>query len=286
MASEFQQARGDTGESFLRKKTNFVFDGVARVIHKVEPRITPDHITHAGSVMAVSGFGLAELQKIFPKLNTPTFKKWAIGLQIVGALFDKLDGSLAKVINQETPGAHDSKQGQITDVKADRTQEKFRAGFSAISAGIKNDLIGEAAALLNMRTSVKPSLSRAEAEKEGIFVPEMGGNLLQVFGTRGGRVVLNLIATNVDRRILGISVQAWVDLFGSWANIQTYNARERARQETQPSENPTVKQKELTENASLRAPVLLESDKTADDLSRRIFIFNRLLGHANFRRKN
>ncbi len=277
MRVEIQKPKdGYTGKSLLREQTDFIFDGVARGIHKVAPRITPDHITHTGTALAISGFALAEMIKIHPGLKTPTLRKTAAGLQVLGALLDKLDGSLAKVINEQTPGAHDSKQGQITDVKADRTQEQARGAMAAFGAHLRQDLVGEAAALLNLKTSVKPSLSRAEAEKEGIFVPEMGRNPLQMFGTRGGRVVLNLFSTNIDKKVLGVSLQAWIDLFGSLANMQTYNAREAARQETQPTENPTEKQIELKENAALRAPVLVKSDRTSDTLATGIFLINRM----------
>lgn len=206
-----------TRNSALRQQTDVLIHATTLVIHRALPWLTPNEITALGVIEVLGGVYLAERNNlaIIPSglVNTTS-----LFLEGDGYLKDRFDGELARIVNNEFPGKHDSSIGQLCDVMADRTEEIGAAIFRAHTAYIKKSKLGEQAAFSVAVTTTLPSLTRAYVESLGYAVPEMGLNIFQAAGTRFGRIILGTAATHF-REIRGVPLQPAIDTFSAVANV-------------------------------------------------------------------
>lgn len=212
-----------TRNSFLRQQTDGLIYVATNLVHKSLPWLTPNEITASGVIEVLAGVYLAERNNISTK-PSGLITASSLFLEADGYLKDRFDGELARIINKEFPGKHDSSLGQLCDVMADRTEEIGAAIFRAHTAYTKGSKFGEQAAFGVAVTTTLPSLTRAYLESLGYTVPEMGLNIFQAAGTRFGRIILGTAATHL-REVYDIPLQPGIDAFAAAANINNAFAR-------------------------------------------------------------
>lgn len=113
----------------------------------------------------------------------------------VGEGIDGLDGALARLRKKLYPHEAYLADGEKVDTSYDRGDELVKGLARMFAAAERNDMLGLTAAALATFTNPIPSVLRAEAEKRGVDVDENGRNLLELFGTRGGRAFMGILAT-------------------------------------------------------------------------------------------
>lgn len=245
-------------KSILRNATEGPIHRAMKYVDEQLPFIKPDHITNAGVAMVGLGcvaLGLSQ-QEAF-EAQQSAFGLVGVGLTGVGVILDGLDGALARI--KASRGEHDTFRGQITDAIADRRMDMLLAALRFYMAGGQDSDFGQIAALSAWTTNFGPSSFRAWAEAQGIIVPEGGRGLIQLAGTRAGRMVLNGLAIGADMAGLA-DVQGVVDSASSFANVAVTKARyQLGRHAKQVGAEKLPQEQQLPDNKIEQAQARLEA---------------------------
>jgi phosphatidylglycerophosphate synthase len=194
----------------LRKIFSPLTNWGASTLIKAFPNITADHVTNFGLGAAIIGSGLKAIEKISGGDNSLA----ALGLLMIALILDGLDGPVSEKLKTS------SLKGALKDVITDRTQESAMAFSKIITAGIRKDRWGVAAATSSGITGVWPSLSRARVEALGFVVPETGNNPLTVLGRRLPRGIFGAISTSFpEAPLLDHPIQPILDTASSASNL-------------------------------------------------------------------
>jgi len=207
-----------TGQnSFFRKFTGPVTDGLARSLKKTIPGITADDITQAGFWGVALGAALAVIPKeLTPGVNTTPI---ALAFMAGGTSLDALDGAMARVLGTT------SINGALLDTLVDRKQESVLALSRIVSASLRKDSFGVMVATLAGVTNPLPSFLRSKVEKKGYFVPESGAKWVSFFGTRPMRALFGILGTAIpETHFPGLenpTLQPALDTLSALSNIFT-----------------------------------------------------------------
>lgn len=204
------QGISETRSSTIRRKTAHITQGLAEVIDKTVPNLSPTHLNILGALLVVGGAVAAVKGK----------RRLAFTLSSIGSGLDAVDGPLARTKAQKDPNSVNFGKGQIYDALSDRIQEGSGALGRGISAHHRRDKVGELAAFATAITSTLPSIARAAAEVLGKPVPESGKGILGLVGTRVGRAISGIIATTFPEA-KGVPLQPAIDTLMSVSNIKT-----------------------------------------------------------------
>lgn len=155
------------------------------------PNLTPNEITVMGtlSVAALVIF-VSKLEKE-GKIDFETSMKLVVAFLLISAA-DSLDGGLARLKIKQGDKSHDPKIGQLVDSGSDRIQEWFFSAMAMFRAADQKDQAWLAVSTLTAFTNPLSSFFRAWAEAEGIVVPESGKGLVELLGTRVGKVFISI----------------------------------------------------------------------------------------------
>ncbi len=216
-------------QSGLRKTTSRPLHKLMTIVDEKLPEITPNMLTYAGTGLVALGcisLGAAateQLQQYQTLLNTVGFAN--IGL---GSVLDGVDGTLARI--KAARGEHDTVRGQIIDAVEDRKIDTFLAMLRTWLAYQNGSEFAQVAALTAWVTNYSPSYYRAWAEAQGAQVHE--GKGLKFLGSRGGRMVLNLVG--IVAGIAGLpDLQGATDTVSTGFNLITARARQKQGVEAQ-----------------------------------------------------
>lgn len=223
---------------YLRRATVSGFRKVAEKIHTNFPTVSPNHVTLIGLGIEVLGTRLAELQSRKENPSKGVLVSASI-LKSVGYGLDGVDGPLSKFKPQ-----HNTDVGQILDYAVDRIEESDAAFSRARGATTQ---VGRLAGWGVAVTCNMPGIARALTEEKGKVVPEHGRNALELFGTRPGRVLLDMVATFLPQ------VQTGIDILGTSANV--YSTVRRV-QDGQNANGTDVLSQEKRDQAKARRKVL------------------------------
>lgn len=203
-----------TGASRLRHLLQQPGERAMRALHEVFPTITANDITLAGVIGVTAASALAAYQNSHNERDRDPKITLTAGLLMTGGILcDYLDGKMADV-------AGGSQYGHIIDAAADRAEETIMGVSRMYAAQGRGDHIGAAAALINTISNGLPSLARAICEMKGVAVPEDGGSLIGLLGTRAGRAIMHSIATFFPE-VKGIPVQSYLDSISTLTNTLT-----------------------------------------------------------------
>ncbi len=209
-------------ESPLRTATAKQVYAVAEYLHKRFPRLTPNQVTVIGLASVLIG------GKIIENENRKVKRKMinvVIGELLVqgGFLADAIDGPLSEIIQKETPGKHNSANGEIFDITADRLEEILLALLRAETARQKERRWGRNAAVASAITTTLPGIVKASRRAEGDVIAEVDTrNIAALLGERPSRVALNILATTFPR------MQPLIDTIGAGANLVATVSRFRS----------------------------------------------------------
>jgi phosphatidylglycerophosphate synthase len=240
-----------TRNSRFREITGKPIRAVTEILHKQFPNLTANDITALGVVGVAVGSALA-VQENKNSNGAPFGKTLVLGALGVASALDVFDGSMARLIKEESPEKANP-HGQLVDTVADRVQETTLAISRAISAHNRGDKIGEVLALVSGISNAAPSLMRAIAEARGVAVSESGKNVIGFFGTRAGRTITGLVST-VNPEIKGVPVQKILDTVNIIAN--TITAADRLIVATGPLDPNKYMSLSVMEEAEERSIVL------------------------------
>lgn len=213
-----------TRNSRLRIQTAWLVNSIASGLHRKLRWLTPNMVTALGVGMVAAGTCHAEEQNLQSSDHPILDRTIQFGLLATGYACDAIDGALARTINKETPGKHDSSRGQLVDVAADRVQEVLAALLRARTARLRGNKIGEYLAYSTALTTTLPSLVRAVCETKGKTVPEAGSSLFETAGSRPGRIALNTVSSFLNR-IHGVPISPAIDCLATLANLNTTRKR-------------------------------------------------------------
>jgi phosphatidylglycerophosphate synthase len=189
------------------------------LLHEALPDLTPNQVTVLGTS------GLAGLALYVVKLERAgqLDKNSSLGLVsifLAVSAADAVDGALARhLIAKGVP--HDSDFGGIIDSSFDRVSEALLALLSMARAVENDDDAWFAAAMMAGLANPLSSFMRANAERQGVVVPESGKTVFEFFGTRTGRFVISVLKVLPNIKLGGVSVQAMADVLTTTATMMT-----------------------------------------------------------------
>lgn len=174
--------------------------------HRLFPRVSANQVTYTGIALVSLGTSIAEWQNVTGNKNK-RLRLAALGLVLAGYGCDGLDGAVSRIIRDET-GYKDPNGGHI-DVTADRVEEFIQNSIRAYSADKLGRPWGSKMARINSVLSTPPSFVKSIDEGIGFDMPETGG-VINIWGTRPGRAILNTVATFVPD-IKGVAMEPILD---------------------------------------------------------------------------
>lgn len=206
----------EVGKLTPREQMGKITGPIAQKLHVLCPDLSPNHVT----VLGVLGSSLSLwLNQYAIEKDNKQLRVLAASGYLTASLFDALDGALAREI-ENNGGSHNREIGQLVDAGADRVAENIAALVRMLQAKNQQDAFGIVSAGLNGITNFLPSLLRAAAESHGKKVPETGRDLLELLGTRAGRLA-NVAVGNFLPEVRGISLAKWFDLLATVGNLKT-----------------------------------------------------------------
>lgn len=250
----------ETHDSPLRKRLAGVTLKVAKRLHEVAPKhATPNRLTGTGVAINLVGQTIATIDKMRGRTKKGTVA--ALSLEVAGTIPDGLDGSVAQIIEQESPGTRNRRFGGFLDIAADRTEEGVGGllrGHVAHKRWKKYhdwwDKFGQFAGYGVTLTVSLPTIVKAFKEKQGQQVSETGKSLFEVLGGRLGKIGL-CILSNHSPSINGRSSQPVIDTIATSANI--YTAFKRAT--TDNNKPPLSKEQRETASYKLKGMLAFEA---------------------------
>lgn len=199
-----------------REQMGKITGPMVQKLHVLCPDLSPNHVT----ILGLLGTSLSLwLNQYAQKEDNNRLRVWAASGYLIASLFDALDGALAREIKNRGE-FHNSDLGQLVDVGADRIAEAIASLTRIQQARNNQDALAIVAASLNGISNFVPSLLRALAESRGKKVPETGRDLLELLGTRAGRLA-NVAVGNFLPEVKGINLAKWFDLLSTVGNLKT-----------------------------------------------------------------
>lgn len=213
--------------SVLRKITSMPAEKIAEFLYNLFPNITPNEITAMGTTGLMFLVLYVALLEKESRINSSTSRKLIIILLGLTAT-DALDGSLARYLQSLGIKYKGEEFGPEFDSLSDRIQEAFMSWLAIYRAAHQDDKLWLATATLSALSNPMSSLFRANAEMNGVIVPESGGDILGFWGTRAGRLFISLTHV-LPRSMIGpVSIQAVLDGLMTVATTKTAVQRLRA----------------------------------------------------------
>lgn len=232
-----------------REQMGKITGPIAQKLHVLCPDLSPNHVT----ILGLLGTSLSLwLNQYALKEDNQQLRVVAASGYLIASLFDALDGALAREIKNRGE-FHNSDLGQLVDVGADRVAEAIAALVRILQAENQQDTFGILSASLNGITNFLPSLLRALAESRGKKVPETGRDLLELLGTRAGRLA-NVAVGNFLPEVKGLSLAKWFDLLSTVANLKTSISRFKIAQDNTES----IQLDQITQEAAAKRLKMLK----------------------------
>lgn len=252
-----EQGGNPTRNSPLRSILADPNQRIAEYIDTHFPNVTPNNVSDFGLATTAVGSVMAYRARSLPARIAST------AVLTVGAWSDGVDGALARIKaakNTESPEVPSQKapettpaatserkkfieklkelerDGVLRDVFSDRVGESMTAVARTMAAAARRDTLGTLAAYAATITNTLPSVARAQAEEQGVAVPETPLGL-GFFGTRGTRAVTG-IAGAAFPRLGGFPLQRTLDGITAVSNLVTADQRHRAAMTAVPTEPP------------------------------------------------